>query len=81
MVDIVTRSTSIPGRVTRTRKVARASNATVTTGDQEAVPVQAGERRAGRRERRKVQRKVLLDLRSGRDRRRASKGQGIDVEI
>lgn len=79
MVNIDTRNTPIPGPVTKTRRVARTRDTSLAGNPPDAV--QASDRRSPSKDRRKTQRKVLLDLRSGRDRRRARKGQGIDVEV
>ena len=79
MVNIDTRNNPIPRPVTRTRKISRTKDATLS--ENPATNPQSSDRRSPWKDRRKQRRNVLLDLRSGRDRRRVRKGRGIDIRV
>ncbi|MBR9912358.1 MAG: hypothetical protein GYB33_18615 [Gammaproteobacteria bacterium] len=76
MVNIDTYKPNTPGLVTKTRKVTRTHDAAMPRNLPAGQTAPAGERRGRKPDRRKAQRRVLLDLRCGRDRRRA----GVDVK-
>lgn len=66
--------------VTKTRKAAKIADVAVPRDNPSGGSIQAGSERRGRRERRKINQKTVLDLRSGRDRRRVRAGKGIDIK-
>lgn len=65
--------------VTKTRKAAKVADAAVTR-QQFSRSIESETERRDRRERRKFNQKTMLDLRSGRDRRRVRAGKGIDIK-
>ena len=73
------RGNHVPVRRTRQVKEVQAPSH-ATDGNQRSVS-SVNERRGSLNERRRHQQKVMVDMRSGRDRRRARGGRGINISV